>query len=83
MPNLTWSVLRAGIPAGAALRDGTITRQQLESAMRRIFVCNRHRRRHPDRRILTPLIEGLSLALDVDTEEEAREIGGESRVATS
>ena len=44
--------------------------------MRRIFVRDRHRRRHPERRIFVPLVEGLSLALDVDTVEEAREIGG-------
>ena len=78
LPTLTWNVLGAGIPAGAALRDGTITRAGLEEAMRRIFVKDRHRRRYPERRILVPLIEGLSLALDVDTEEEAREIGGDT-----
>lgn len=82
LPTLTWTVLSAGLPAGAALRDGTITRRELEDAMRRIFVRSEHLRRYPDRRILTPLIDGISLALDVDTEEEAREIGGESHVAS-
>ena len=78
LPTLTWSVLGTGIPAATALRDGTITRARLEDAMRRIFVRDRHRRRYPERRIVVPLVEGLSLALDVDTVEEAREIGGES-----
>jgi len=78
LPTLTWSVLGAGIPAATALREGRITRARLEDAMRRIFVKYRHRRRHPERRILVPLVEGLSLALDVDTVEEAREIGGET-----
>jgi hypothetical protein len=75
LPNLTWSVLRAGIPAGGKLRDGTITLTELEDAMRRIFVRNRHRRRYPERRIIVPLVDAISLGLDVDTEEEARQIG--------
>lgn len=76
LPTLTWTVLGSGISAAAALRDGRITRARLEDAMRRIFVKARHRKRYPERRILVPLVEGLSLALDVDTEEEARQIGG-------
>lgn len=76
MPNLTWSVLAAGLPAGAKLRSGTITRRQLEGALRKIFVTYRHRRRYPHRRILTPVVDALALALDIDTEEEARERGG-------
>jgi hypothetical protein len=75
LPNLTWSVLRAGIPAGGKLRDGTLTLTELEDVMRRIFVRNRHRRRYPQRRIVVPLVDAISLGLDVDTEEEAREIG--------
>jgi hypothetical protein len=78
LPTLTWTVLSAGIPAATALREGTITRQGLEEAMRRIFVRRRHRKQYPERQIHTPLVDGLSLALDVDTEEEAREIGGET-----
>ena len=43
---------------------------------RKIFVTYRHRRRYPHRRILTPVVDALALALDIDTEEEARERGG-------
>lgn len=74
-PNLTWTVLRSGLPAVRALKAGTITRRHLEEAIRKIFVTARHRRRHPERRVLMPLLEGLSLALDIDTEEEARAMG--------
>lgn len=74
-PNLTWSVLRSGLPATRALRAGTITRTQLEDTVRTIFVKTRHRRRHPERRISMPVMEGLSLALDIDTEEEAAALG--------
>jgi hypothetical protein len=71
LPNLTWSVLRSGLPATRALRAGTITRPHLETAIRTIFITARHRARYPERRIVMPLLEGLSLALDIDTEEEA------------
>ncbi len=73
LPNLTWTVLHSGLPAVRELKAGTITRAQLEEAIRRIFVTARHRHRYPERRVLMPLVEGLSLALDIDTEEEARE----------
>ena len=73
LPNLTWTVLHSGLPAVRELKAGTITRAHLEEAVRRIFVTARHRRRYPGRRVLMPLVEGLSLALDIDTEEEARE----------
>lgn len=76
-PTLTWSVLRVGIAAAHELREGRITRTRLEDTLRRIFVASRHRRRHPERRVHLPIVEGLSLALDIDTEEEARAAGGE------
>ena len=77
MPTFSWSVLSAGLPAVRALKAGTITRAHLEQAMRRIFVTARHQRLHPERRIVMPIVEGLSLALDIDTEEEATAMGGE------
>jgi hypothetical protein len=77
LPSLTWSVLHAGLPAVRALKAGTITRRHLEDAIRRIFVTARHQRRHPERRVHMPIVEGLSLALDIDTEEEAAAMGGE------
>ena len=75
LPNLTWTVLHSGLPAVKALKAGTITGAQLEDAVRKIFVTARHRRDYPARRVLMPVLEGLSLALDIDTEEEAREQG--------
>lgn len=75
LPNLTWSVLAAGLPAARALKAGAITRARLEDAIRRIFVTAAHRSRYPDRRVAMPLMEGLSLALDIDTEEEAAAVG--------
>lgn len=80
-PSLTWGVLSAGFPAARGLRDGRASRTMLERALRRIFVKSRHRKRHPARRILLPFVDTLSLALDIDTEEEARAAGAEMRSA--
>lgn len=77
-PNLTWSVLGSGLPAVRSLKAGTITRAHLEDAVRTIFVTSRHRQRFPGRRVLMPLVDGLSLALDIDTEEEARALGADT-----
>jgi hypothetical protein len=75
-PSLTWSVLRASIPAAELLRRGNITLRQLEDTVRKIFVRSRHRREHPGRRVVLPIVDALFLARDIDTEEEARELGG-------
>jgi hypothetical protein len=75
-PTLTWTVLSVGISTARELREGRITRARLEYNMRQILVTSRHRRRHPERRVRLPIVEGLSLALDIDTEEEARAAGG-------
>ena len=76
-PTLTWTVLSRGIADARRLRDGTITHERVERSVRKIFMTSKHRRRHPDRRVRLPIVEGLSLALDIDTEEEARAAGGD------
>jgi len=76
-PTLTWSALRIGIGGVRELRDGRVTRARLEERMRSILITSRHRRRYPHRRVRFPIVEGLSLALDIDTEEEARAAGGQ------
>jgi len=76
-PSLTWTVLSAGIPAGRELRDGRVTAARLEDAVRRMFVTAAHRKRYPERRAVVSITDGLSLARDIDTEEEAREMGGD------
>jgi hypothetical protein len=77
VPNLTWTVMSTAIPAARQLRDGTMTRRRLEDVLRILFVRYRHRHKHPERRVALPIVEGLSLALDIDTEEEARERGAD------
>lgn len=78
-PTLTWTLLGSARAAARDLERGALTREMLERVIREVFVTVRHRRRHPERRVLMPIVDGLSMALDVDTEEEVREL--EDRVA--
>ena len=64
------------IPAARLLREGTISQRRLEETTRRVFVKQRHRWANPDRRVVVPIVEALSMARDIDTEEEAAELGG-------
>jgi len=73
-PTLAWTLIRAGVAAAGELRGGTITCARLEDSLRLLFVKRRHRKLFPERRVVVPIIDDLSIALDVDTEEEAREI---------
>jgi len=77
MPSLTWSILSTAISAGRQLRAGTITRARLSETLRKIMVNHRHRKSYPERGVSLPIVNALSLALDIDTEEEARAAGGE------
>ena len=81
LPTLTRDTLGAGIAASLKLRRGRATLADLEDAVRSIFVKRRHRERHPDRRASLPILDGLSLALDIDTEDEAKEKTGTSRLS--
>jgi hypothetical protein len=74
LPTLTWTVITAGVSAAAGLKRGTIVRSVLEGYLRRLFVKRRHRRQYPERRIVIPFVDELSLAMDIDTEEEAQRL---------
>jgi hypothetical protein len=75
LPNITWTALVTGFVEARRLRAGTLTRIRLEDFLRTMFITIDRRRRYPDRRVSMPIIDGLSLALDIDTEEEARVMG--------
>lgn len=79
MPTFSWDVVRYGTVAARKLKDGIIRQRELETALRHIFARRRHRKRHPERRIQTPVISALSLARDIDTQEEAVAIGASLR----
>ena len=73
-PTLAWTLIRAGVAAAGELRRGTMTRARLEDALRILVVTKRHRKLFPERRVVLPIIDDLSIAMDVDTEEEAQEL---------
>ena len=76
-PTFTIEVLRAGLGAVRDLHAGTLSQTQVEDALRKIIVRGRHRRLHPARQVHVPVVDALSLALDIDTEAEARAVGAE------
>jgi hypothetical protein len=71
-PILTGTVVSAGLRAGRKLQRGNLLRSELEDALTRIAVRRSVARRGG--RVRVPIVEAPGLALDVDTEEEAREI---------
>ena len=75
LPTVTWDCVRSGLAAAAGLRSGAITRPELESHMRRVFVKRAHRKNHPERRVRMPFLRAMSIARDIDTVEEARALG--------
>ncbi len=56
---------------------GSITQRQLETHLHQIFGNEPHRRLYRNRTGRVPALEGLSLARDIDTEEEAEEMAVE------
>ncbi|MCP4203592.1 MAG: hypothetical protein GY769_16860 [bacterium] len=74
LPTITLTVVVHSILLGVHLGKGTSTSEELAYRLRNIFVRYRHRRRYPERRGRLPLLEGLSLAKDIDTVEEAEEM---------
>jgi len=75
-PDISVTVLGAGLAAAAKLKRGVLTFPELERAMRAMFVTREHRNAYPNRRVVVPLVDELLLAEDIDTSEEARERGG-------
>jgi hypothetical protein len=77
LPDLTATVITNGVMMGFHLKDGVVTSEEMAERLRRIFVSFKHRRKYPDRKGRLPLMHALSMAKDIDTEEEAREIARE------
>ena len=72
-PTVVWDVLVHGFGFAFELWRG-IHHTRMEDRIRRIFVHRRHRRTYPRRRGRVAVLHALSLAKDVDTAEEAREL---------
>ncbi len=75
LPRFTWTVLRATLAAGRELERGSLTRAHLEATLSTLMVNEGHGDRYVGHAVRVPIIDGLSLALDIDTEEEAQAAG--------
>ncbi len=73
-PLLTLIVLVNAFLLSKRLDSGRITQEQVERHLHLIFANEPHRRRYRNRRGRVPILEGVSLARDIDTEEEAEEL---------
>jgi len=76
-PTLIAALFRIALWGARGLAAGTLTQEQLERLTDPLFVDPGHRRAHPEGRTRFPLLAAPSLALDIDTEEEAKERGVE------
>jgi hypothetical protein len=77
LPDLTATVITNGVMLALHLQEGVITSDEMAERLRRIYVSYKHRRLYPERKGRLPLMHALSMAKDIDTEEEAREIAQE------
>ncbi len=73
-PTFTWDVTVNGLAIAAGLRSGRMGANRLAHHVAGVYVRRLHRREHPGRQGRMPILDGLSLAKDIDTEEEAREM---------
>jgi len=69
-PDVTWTAVRAGVVAAGNLGRGRMTIPQLEQVLADLLI-QRDRIRKIGRCVRVPVVDHLSLALDIDTEEEA------------
>jgi hypothetical protein len=77
VPSVTLAVIFQAIMMSHKLRWGTMTPDELARRFRLIFVRSHHRRSFPDRGGRVPLIDAISFAKDMDTQEEAEERAAE------
>ncbi len=80
-PTLTWTVMTSGLRLARGLRSGTLTVGGLERLVGRLALRRRHRRSSPARGVRLPVVDAIGLALDIDTEEEARASGAKRLAA--
>ncbi|MGE3166216.1 MAG: NTP transferase domain-containing protein [Planctomycetota bacterium] len=76
-PTFTYSVVRHGWAAARAFREGALAVTELEAILTRMAVKSRYLERHPEASVRIPIVDLQGLAFDIDTEEEARQLGVE------
>jgi len=78
-PLVTWEATVNGLAIATELKSHDAGQRELEDRLRKLFVRRAHRKRYPERRGRIPILDVLSLARDIDTEEEAAELTGSFR----
>jgi len=76
-PTRTATILASGLHLARELRAGQLRLAELERLIGRIFLRQQLAGLPPERGIRYPIVDLISLAEDVDTEEEVRAIRGE------
>jgi hypothetical protein len=79
LPDRTLTIVGSGLKLARELRRGHIGLQELERLIGRIFLREQPSRVAAGAGILFPILDMISLAEDIDTEEEARAVQGEVR----
>ncbi len=78
LPTFTFDTALSGARAARRLKEKVIQQSELELALRRMFIRRRHRVRNPECRVRMPVMDAMSLARDIDTQEEAVAFGAVS-----
>lgn len=71
-------ILRHGLAVARRLEAGEVSTRDMEHHLRHVFIERVHRRRHPEDRTRVTIVDALSIARDIDTQEEARELVSET-----
>jgi hypothetical protein len=74
LPYITWGVVYNVLMLVSKIAARTVTTTDFEDHLRRAFLRRAHRREFPERRGRVVIMPCLSLAKDIDTVEEAREV---------
>ena len=72
-PTYLVTVIYHGLRVAQGLMRRTMSQVELQDRMRKIYIRYRHRRRYPHHVGRVPLLDAISFAKDIDTEEEAQE----------
>ncbi len=75
-PRIFFPVVYNSLLLASKLKAGVAPIRETEDRIRRVFIKADHRLKFPERRGWVLLSPALSLAKDIDTEEEARELEG-------
>ncbi|MEO1365627.1 MAG: hypothetical protein AAFX50_00530, partial [Acidobacteriota bacterium] len=83
LPRALFTIFREGWMIALLLASARANTRDLEERIRNICIHRRHRRLFPNRRGRIAVLDVMSLARDIDTEEEARELTDTAFIPTA